>query len=271
MPDSIVVTKQLLEKTFDEAAPSYDSIWFLRDCGQRLVNIMPINLGDRVLDVATGTGLVLLPAARKVGPKGHVTGIDISNSMLIQAKQAVDESGFHNIDLLKMDAEHLEFPDASFDAITCGFGIFFFPPNALLEMYRVCKPGATIGVTVFERTTPDVGSPLQILFQVIKDFGIELKWSWPTQYSTDEVESLLASHGFAHVGTFQEKTERVIPDLEEFWESSVLSSATRMVVTNMDEATRGRFKEGLLSRLRGVMQPDGLHYLNRVVYALAQK
>src|SRR3972149_6031644 len=179
MPDPIIVNNKLVEETFDGAATGYDERGMMKERGQRLINLLSINPGANILDVATGKGAVLIPAARRVGPKGHVTGIDISSNMLQQARENPEISGLHNIDLLKMDAEHLEFPEASFDVITCGFGIWFFPPAALREMYRVCKPGGVIGVTVWGKAAPEPRSPGAVFNQLTKEYGIEVKWSQP--------------------------------------------------------------------------------------------
>jgi ubiquinone/menaquinone biosynthesis C-methylase UbiE len=270
MPDPIFVNKELLEQTFDEVATSYNRTWYFKECGQSLVDLLPISSGANVLDIATGTGLVLLPAARRVGLKGHVTGIDISSDMLQQAKQAAIENGLRNINLLKMDAEHLDFPDASFDAITSGFGIFFFPPIALHEMYRVCKPGGTIGVTVFDKTVPESRRAMQIFNELAKEHGIEIKWSWPTSFAPEEVELLLNRFGFQHRQTIRETKEKVYANIEEYWEV-ILSTANRMAVKNMDGGTLARFKEEFLNRLKSIISPDGLHYLVPVIYAVAQK
>ena len=187
-------------------------------------------------------------------------------------------SGLTNIDLLKMDAEHIEFPDASFDAVTCAFGIFYFPRTALAEMYRVCKPGGFIGLAVFEKVEPDPNSPGVIFNQVLKEYGGNdpqarytlLKYAWPTRFSPEEVESLFADYGFKHRKTIREPRETVYADGEEFWEM-ILAGGSRLIVMNMDETTRDRFKEDLFDRLTTVMQPDGLHFSDTAIYSIAQK
>jgi ubiquinone/menaquinone biosynthesis C-methylase UbiE len=270
MPDPIMVNKELLEQTFDEVATSYNRTWYFKECGQSLIDLLPISPGANVLDIATGTGMVLLPAAKRVGFKGHVTGIDISGVMLQQAKQAATENGLRNIDLLKMDAEHLEFPDASFDVITSGFGIFFFPPAALREMYRVCKLGGVIGVTVFDKTVPESRRAMQIFNELAKEYGIEFKFSWPTSFAPEEVELLLGKYGFQSKQTLRETKEKVYANTEEYWEV-ILSTANRMFVMNMNKGTLAGFKDEYLKRLKSIVRPDGLHNLVPVIYAVAQK
>ncbi len=152
MADPIIVTSQTLEATFNEAASLYDGGGVFRESGQRLVDLLDLRPGLQVLDVATGAGAVLLPAARRVGPAGQVTGIDISANMLEKTRRAAAVEGLANVELLKMDGGYLQFPDASFDIATCGFGIFFLPETALKEMYRVCRPGGTVGLTVLDKT-----------------------------------------------------------------------------------------------------------------------
>jgi ubiquinone/menaquinone biosynthesis C-methylase UbiE len=81
-----------------------------------------------------------------------VSGIDLSGAILQEAQRAVRKAGLTNVELRKMDAEHLEFPDQAFDVVTCAFALFLFPniEAALREMYRVCKPGGYVGVSIFD-------------------------------------------------------------------------------------------------------------------------
>ena len=129
MARTIVASKQLVEEIFDGAALRYDQAGpnLFRQFGERLVEWMNIPSGTRVLDVATGTGAVLIPAARQVGAGGHVIGVDLSNEMLAEADRAASASWLSNFELGRMDAEQLQFADGVFNAVTCGFAIFFFP------------------------------------------------------------------------------------------------------------------------------------------------
>ena len=100
--------------------------------------------GQRILEVGVGTGLSL-PA---YDPRTRVVGIDISPEMLDKARDRVrEECDGHQVeDLLVMDAEHLEFPDDSFDSIACMYvaSVVPHPDRLISEMRRVCKPGGDI-------------------------------------------------------------------------------------------------------------------------------
>ncbi len=100
--------------------------------------------GMKVLDLATGTGEPAITLAAKVGPKGHVTALDLSLELLEIADQRARERGRTNFSTRQADAHNLPFPDQSFDLAASRFGVMFFADcgKALRELHRVLKPGA---------------------------------------------------------------------------------------------------------------------------------
>jgi ubiquinone/menaquinone biosynthesis C-methylase UbiE len=267
-----MVNSQTLEETFDQAAPTYDFNGIFTESGRRLVDLLTIKPGAAVLDVATGTGAVLLSAARLAGPSGSATGVDISQNMLQRARQAARSEGLNNVQLQRMDGGKLDFPDASFDAVTCGFGIFFLAATGLGEMYRVCKQGGKIGLTVFDKTIVRDGSPGEVLGQLTKEYGIEFKYTMPlpASFKPEEINSLLADHGFKGIKTVQESEETVSADVEEYWKI-IMSAGNRAGVMSLDEPRRTSFKRELFDGLRSIMEPDGLHSRFSVIYAIGGK
>ncbi len=95
--------------------------------GKGLVDFARVQPGAKVLDVATGRGAVLFPAAGQAGIKGQVIGIDYSTGMVDQTNAEIKSSGITNAEARQMDAETLDFPDQSFDYVFCSMAIFFFP------------------------------------------------------------------------------------------------------------------------------------------------
>ena len=105
-----------------------------------------VGRGDRILDVACGTGVVARAAAERIGPEGTVTGVDLNAAMLAVARRVAP-----NLDWRQGDVAALPFPDASFDVVVCQAAIFFFPDptGALREMRRVTRPGGRVVVHAF--------------------------------------------------------------------------------------------------------------------------
>lgn len=103
-----------------------------------------LRAGDRVLDVATGSGNAALAAARC---GCEVTGIDYVPALLERARARAAAEGLE-VEFAEGDAEHLAFPDASFDAVLSCLGVMFTPDQerAAAELVRVCKPGGTLGL-----------------------------------------------------------------------------------------------------------------------------
>jgi ubiquinone/menaquinone biosynthesis C-methylase UbiE len=143
--------KRRIKTTFDALAARYEGLRFVHVCATRLLELANLPQGARVLDVATGTGLVALAAAHIVGPTGRVVGVDFSAQMLEEANQKLSQTDLQNVQFVQGDAENLEFPDSSFDAVLCASSLFFVPDmaRAAREFQRVLKPGARAGFSSF--------------------------------------------------------------------------------------------------------------------------
>jgi ubiquinone/menaquinone biosynthesis C-methylase UbiE len=109
---------------------------------EKMLDLANLRLGNRVLDVAAGTGNQTLLAARRVGPTGYVLAIDVSTSMLNLAADAARDAGLKTVETRQMDAENINLDASSFDAVICRMGLMLFsdPVKALVGMHRVLKP-----------------------------------------------------------------------------------------------------------------------------------
>jgi SAM-dependent methyltransferase len=118
--------------------------------GARLIEAVGIAPGERVLDVACGTGNAAIPAAQA---GGKVVGLDLTPELLDVAQRRADEAGAE-VDLQVGDAEALPFEDASFDVLLSTFGCMFAPRHEIVasEMARVLRPGGRLGIVSW---TPD--------------------------------------------------------------------------------------------------------------------
>ncbi len=109
---------------------------------RRLISLLELRGGEKVLDVCTGTGKLAFLLSRKVGEKGSVFGVDFSKEMLGEAEKKLNYRS-SNIIFGLSDTKDLNFPDNSFDAVTVSFGMRNIPDTAaaLQEAFRVLKPG----------------------------------------------------------------------------------------------------------------------------------
>jgi ubiquinone/menaquinone biosynthesis C-methylase UbiE len=130
---------------WDRAAAAYEQYWQrqLAPAQDRLIELATLLPGERVLDVACGTGLVTFRAASLVGASGEVMATDISDAMVASIRAEAAQRGLAHVKAERMDAESLDVRDQSFDVALCALGLMYVPDPvaALGEMRRALKPG----------------------------------------------------------------------------------------------------------------------------------
>ena len=130
---------------WDKAASHYERSWQdqLEPAQTTLLEIGCLASGQRVLDVACGTGLVTLRAAALVGSNGAVIGIDLSEEMVVAARDKARTRAIANVTFARMDAEEILFDADAFDVALCALGLMYVPDpeKAVVEMHRVLRPG----------------------------------------------------------------------------------------------------------------------------------
>ena len=190
-----------------------------------LLRTAALQPGERVADVACGTGVVARLAAAQVGATGSVTGIDLAPDMIEVARRVPTSAG-PAIDWQVGDAEALPLDDESCDVVLCQMGLMFMadPTAALAEMRRVLVPGGRVVVStpgriqppfelmekaIVEHLDPDLGGFVRAVFSV---------------HDPDVVGGLLRDAGFRDVDANEEVTELDLPDAASFlWQYINLS------------------------------------------------
>jgi ubiquinone/menaquinone biosynthesis C-methylase UbiE len=166
--------KSTQRQGWDSVAEGWKRWWKVIEQGGQVVNdtlveLAKVSQGNRVLDIATGIGEPALTAARKAGPSGKVTAIDISPGMLAIARERAREAGLENIEFQEADAETFRLPNSRFDAIVSRFGLMFLPnlPNALRIMRDALADDGRIAAAVWSSPdkVPALSMPLGIVMK----------------------------------------------------------------------------------------------------------
>jgi demethylmenaquinone methyltransferase/2-methoxy-6-polyprenyl-1,4-benzoquinol methylase len=202
---------------FDSVAPKYDVMNDLMSLGLHrawkayTVLVANVKPGQKVLDIAGGTGDLAMAFAPKVGAEGLVVHTDINEAMLCEGRSRLLDAGV-SVPTLVCDAEHLPFPDAHFDVVTVAFGLrnMTHKEDALREMNRVLKPGGKLLVLEFSK----VAKPLAKIydwysFKVLPRLG-KLVANDDSSYQylaesirmhpgQEELKALMQKGGFGHV------------------------------------------------------------------------
>lgn len=208
---------QRVRGVFDSVAPKYDVMNDLMSAGlHRLwkrytIDVAKPRPGDRVLDIAGGTGDLSMAFARRVGPGGTVVHTDINEAMLREGRNRLLDHGLV-LPTLVCDAEKLPFPDDHFDIVSVAFGLrnMTHKDAALAEMRRVLKPGGKLLVLEFSRVAKPLEKAydwysfkvLPVLGRVVakdEDSYRYLAESIRMHPGQEELRQMMKAAGFGHV------------------------------------------------------------------------
>jgi phosphatidylethanolamine/phosphatidyl-N-methylethanolamine N-methyltransferase len=144
--DRVALQSRRVERVYSVLARVYDEFfdWALGPGRRRAVGRLHPRPDQRVLEIGVGTGLSL----PHYPPGCHVTGIDISEAMLERARARLEAMARSRVELYRMDARSLAFPDASFDHVIAPYvmSVVPDPERVMSQVVRVCRPGGTIVV-----------------------------------------------------------------------------------------------------------------------------
>jgi ubiquinone/menaquinone biosynthesis C-methylase UbiE len=233
--------------------------------GRRLVDIAGINAGARVLDIASGRGAMLFPAAERVAAGGEVVGVDIADAMAQATSEEAARRGL-TARVSVMDAEELTFPDEVFDFVTCGFGIMFFPDQdrGIAQMRRVLKPGGRLALSTWRIAQ---GPDLQ---PVLKEMGIvrQREPGWITE--PDILEALIRRNGLTNVNIQMDSMDFHYTDAEEVWQTA-RGTGMRRVLDRLDATQKERALALFTERMKPHQHHDGYYLRATALLAVATR
>ncbi|MBB2202091.1 class I SAM-dependent methyltransferase [Gluconacetobacter tumulisoli] len=233
---------------FDRRSATYDRDEVHHRVVSLLLAAADIRPGSRVLDVATGTGILALAVAPGVGPTGQVVGVDISPGMLAEARRKAADVGVRNIDFVLADAERLHFPDRSFDQIFCASSLVLMSdiPRALRHWCDLLRPGGGIA---FDTPARPFGLS-QMIAESAAGHGVRLAYA-DVADTPGKCRRLLEAAGFEVVAVRTERAAATPVALDAaiaFWDSR-LDHPAWQALRQSSPATRDAVRSDYIGRV----------------------
>jgi SAM-dependent methyltransferase len=227
-----------------------------------LVKVAALSPGDAVLDLGTGNGLGLIPAAQAVAP-AVVVGVDFATQMLEAARQRADRFGVQNIELALMDVAHLDLADATFDVALASsvFQFVGYSTEVLREWRRVLRADGRLVFSV-----PQIGSDpaMSLIADLIGEHAAKLA---PEVLATSRVAqknrsahldlpALCRASGFQRASVSELCLRMTVADVEEWW-AIQWTHGIRAFLRAFDDATLDQIKRDAGIRLESLRRADG--------------
>ncbi|HZU61572.1 MAG TPA: class I SAM-dependent methyltransferase [Solirubrobacteraceae bacterium] len=235
----------------------------LRAAGDWIIDQLALEPGQRVLELAGGPGTVSLMAARAVSPGGHVIYSDFAQPMVEVARRRLEAQGVPDVEYRVIDAEAIDLPDDSVDAVACrmGFMLMADPAAALRESARVLVAGGRIALAVWadSASNPWAALPGQA---VAGELGTppppaDAPGLWAL---ADEarLKGLLQDAGFQAI-RIEKLEDSVEYESAEQWIELTrrLAGPLKVLFANLDEETRGAIEDRLREAAKPYELPDG--------------
>jgi ubiquinone/menaquinone biosynthesis C-methylase UbiE len=247
-----------------ELVPAVFGVW-----APTLVELAQPRPGERVIDVACGTGIVARLAAMRVAPTGAVVGVDLNPGMLGVARSLAATG---SLQWQEASADKLPYPDSSFDVVYCQLGLQFFADRtaALREMRRVSATGGRLAIMVWRsiQESPGFAGLAEALERHIGQAAAAIMRAPFGLSNAGELEALVSTAGFQDVVVQQRNGTVRFPSIERFVLSYVAGSPLAGPVSKADDAAR----EALITDVRNALKrytsntelafPIGAHLLS---------
>lgn len=260
--------KRAQRESWDAAAAGWEKWWSTFEkaaqcVSDRLVALAHVKPGDRVLDIATGTGEPAITAARTVGASGHVLGVDHSTGMVAAARRRAATLALNNVEYREGDAESLAISERGFDAVLCRWGLMFVPDvdQAARGIHELLKPGGWLATAVWD--SGDKVPMITIAAKKIREIA-NLPPPPPDAINpmrladTSILERALRAAGFRDFSVEPMMVNFEFDSPEAFLEMRRdISYEFRTMVANQPAEIRRRIEQAILEEARRYVGPDG--------------
>jgi ubiquinone/menaquinone biosynthesis C-methylase UbiE len=223
-----------------------------------LIEVATLRPGERVLDVACGTGIVTRLAAERVGPNGTVAGLDINPGMLAVAREAAPPG--RSVAWFESPVEAIPLPDGGFDVVLCGMGLQFFSDKqaALREIRRVLVTGGRLVANLPGPTPPVFEIIAQELARHISPETAPFVRVVFSMHDADTLRNLAAEAGFGDV-TVRATTKALrVPPPKDFLWQYVHSTPLAASVAQVDDERRAALERDVTTRCQEFVEDGAL-------------
>jgi ubiquinone/menaquinone biosynthesis C-methylase UbiE len=258
---------------WDKAAPFYERYWQeqLAPAHERLFRMASLQPGERVLDVACGTGLITFPAAEAVGAQGAVVATDISEAMVAAVTGEAQRRGFAHVTAQRLEAENLDLPDDSVDAALCALGLMYVPDPqlALAQMLRVLRPGGRMVAAVWgARRNCGWAAIFPIVDARVQSEVCPMFFQLGTG---DRLERVAADSGFADVRSERLQVVLRYASADEAVGAAFAGGPVALAYSRFDERTRDEAHAEYLASIEPYRSGSGYEIPGEFVVAFARR
>jgi ubiquinone/menaquinone biosynthesis C-methylase UbiE len=247
-----------------EAAELYDRYvarYILGPWAPLLADAAGIAPGERVVDVACGTGVVTRIAAQRVGSSGNVIGIDLNPCMIAVARSLPAPTGAA-IEWHARNALDLGLEDTSFDAVLCQQGLQFFPdkPLALQQMRRVLRDDGRLAISVWNSTGLYNSAVSEALATLVSNEAAARFCASRKAPAKEELRSLVVNAGFSQVAVLVSRINIHLPRPDKFALDHLAATPVAPVIAVADADLRKAIGASVMQKLQGYTDGDGITY-----------
>lgn len=234
-----------------------------------LLEVAGLSSGERVLDLACGTGVVARRASELVGPEGTVAGLDVNPGMLAVARSVSPTS----IEWHESSAESIPCPDASFDVVTCSLGLQFVPDRAaaLREIQRVLAPGGRVAIATVGPTPPVFEILAQALARHVRpEVAVFVRHVF-SLYGQQDLRDLVEGAGLRSVSVQSKPLSVLLPPPAEFLWQYVHSTPLAGPVGDIGYEARAALEGDVTNAWQAFLDGDALRFDGNAVLTTARK
>lgn len=277
---------QTIAFTYDSLAEKYERavVPVYRPMAKRLLQYIDLRPGWTVLDAGTGTGLVALLGAVRVGKTGKMIGVDASEEMLAFARKKAAQFGFSQCDFCVGDLHSLDFPDATFNVVLSEFALHYTDiEKTLRELHRVLQPN---GAVVLQLWAAESSAPHRAMWDALARYRVdgavgalaalrgqaERSYSFRQTYGApDALKRAVEQARFASVEAHAESYPTRVASVDDFLEIASASPALSAELVTLPDESRQKFFADARRELQKFVTANGFEWNFNAIAVVAGK